>query len=424
MLHVSPAETDTANRTLYYEKWRAVFSGILETGGSTFLLLVALQHFNANETAKGLIASGGSIGLLLSPVVLHVVSLAGWRVSAVGAVISVIGATGFLLAALIPDVYIFVGGSILGLLCITSYIPLLTQMYQDNYPAAQRGRLFSRTVVIRIAASALFAQAAGSLLTGNLQRYPLLLLQYCLCMLFSAYCLWRCPSSATTAPTGGPFRALRWVREDITFRRTLIAWMLMGFANLLMVPLRVEYMGNRKYGLCLTAAPIALLNVVIPNLARLAISPLWGRIFDKMNFFALRIALNIGFAAAILAFFTGDSSAGLGTGAVIFGIANAGGEVAWSLWGTKIAPPERVAEYMSVHTFCTGIRGVCAPLLAFQLLKTLDINTLSLICAAFIAAASLVLIPEYLAVRASQRLKDDDLDPGKGAKALRTDFLG
>ncbi|NDF01570.1 MAG: hypothetical protein EB034_25395, partial [Verrucomicrobia bacterium] len=47
-------------------------------------------------------------------------------------------------------------------------------------------------------------------------------------------------------------------------------------------------------------------------------------------------------------------------GAVIFGVSNAGGDVAWSLWVTKFAPPERVADYMSVHTFFTGVRGVAA----------------------------------------------------------------
>lgn len=66
-----------------------------------------------------------------------------------------------------------------------------------------------------------------------------------------------------------------------------------------------------------------------------------------------------------------DSLGGLALGAVIFGVANAGGDVAWSLWVTKFAPPERVADYMSVHTFFTGVRGVAAPLIAFHLVGTM-----------------------------------------------------
>src|SRR5262249_44070166 len=153
------------------------------------------------------------------------------------------------------------------------------------------------------------------------------------------------------------------IREDKTFRNALIAWMLVGFANLMMVPLRVEYLANPRYGVLLDNKPlaaglIAVLTGVIPNLARLAMSPGWGQLFDRVTFFVLRIALSPGFAVAILAFFTGNSLVGLIAGAIIFGISNAGGDLAWSLWVTKVAPPHRVAHYMSVHTFLTGLRGV------------------------------------------------------------------
>ena len=38
------------------------------------------------------------------------------------------------------------------------------------------------------------------------------------------------------------------MREDALFRRTLVMWMLMGFANLMVLPLRVEYLANPKQG--------------------------------------------------------------------------------------------------------------------------------------------------------------------------------
>ncbi|MFO1498880.1 MAG: hypothetical protein U1G07_10895 [Verrucomicrobiota bacterium] len=46
-------------------------------------------------------------------------------------------------------------------------------------------------------------------------------------------------------------------------------------------------------------------------------SPIWGWLFDRMNFFALRITLNIGFAIGILAFFTSTDSSGLLLGAIV-----------------------------------------------------------------------------------------------------------
>src|SRR6185295_12806451 len=107
-------------------------------------------------------------------------------------------------------------------------------------------------------------------------------------------------------------------------------------ATLMMSPLRVEYLANPKHGVtlhgqALTPSQIALLVGVIPNLARLALSPLWGWLFDRMNFFVLRITLNVGFALGAISFFVGGDLAWLVVGAVLFGISNAGADVAWSL---------------------------------------------------------------------------------------------
>jgi hypothetical protein len=181
---------------------------------------------------------------------------------------------------------------------------------------------------------------------------------------------------------------------DRTLRWMLVSWMLMGFANLMMLPLRVEYLANPRYGLALDPQQVALYTLLIPSLVRLVLSPLWGRLFDRMNFFAVRIILNAGFAFSILSFFTGTSAAGLALGAVIFGAATAGGEIVWNLWVTKFAPPARVAEYMSVHTFFTGVRGIAAPIVAFQLTQHLLIGQIALICAGLIGLASLILVPE------------------------------
>jgi hypothetical protein len=191
-----------------------------------------------------------------------------------------------------------------------------------------------------------------------------------------------------------PLQGLRFVREDPVFRNALMAWMLMGFANLAMLPIRVEYLGNPRFGLGLSAAEIAWLTLIIPNAARWIMSPIWGRLFDRMNFFRLRITLNAGFAVGIATFFMSETPVGLIIGAVFYGISTAGGDVAWGLWVTKVAPPAHVTDYMAVHTFSTGIRGVLAPLCAFHAVQTLSPATLGWIAAAMIVAACGLLIPE------------------------------
>ena len=249
--------------------------------------------------------------------------------------------------------------------------------------------------MIRIASAVSFSYAAGWALSRYFEYFQPLLLFFALALAFGGFCLARVPSHPIHDDGGAhPFRAMRFVRDDKIFRRTLVCWMLMGFANLMMLPLRVEYLASPRYGLNLSVGMIALLTGVIPNVARLILSPVWGHLFDRMNFFTLRVTLNAGFAIGILTFFVSNSFWGLVAGAIIFGISNAGGDVAWSLWVTKFAPPRRVADYMSVHTFFTGVRGVLAPLVAFTMVQRLSLGILAGFSAALIVAASLLLLPE------------------------------
>jgi MFS family permease len=407
------AEQRTA-QTYRYEKWRALSSGVLETASSTFLMLIAVRWFQAGAMSKAMVAGGSSVGLLLAPVLVARVEMLGLPTARAAARLAVLGAATFVVMALLPSLWVFVAGSILALACSSSMVPLLTQVYQENYPEQRRGWLFSRTFMVRIAMAAVFAQAGGWLLssntsanfpgwafTGGIEHFRWLLAGFAAAFVLAAFCLSQVPSRALVAAGASrhPFRALRFARDDRVFRTTLVAWMFLGLGNLMMVPLRVEYLANPHYGVTLhgaamTAGAIALLTSVLPNLARLVLNPLWGWLFDRMNFFLLRITLNFGFMLGILSFFTSGSLTGMVVGALLYGMSIAGGDVAWSLWVTKFAPPERVADYMSVHTFFTGLRGVVAPVLAFQLAGVLSLATIGWLSAGLILAGSLVLLPE------------------------------
>lgn len=382
-------------RTYRLERWRALTSGILETAASTFLLLVAVKWFQAGALAKSLVAAGSSLGLLLTPWVVTAVARRRLPPSVAAGRLLSLGAIAFVVPALLPWLPLYVLGSVFGTTMVSAVIPLLTHLYQENYPAEQRGRLFSRTVMIRILAAAGFAKLAGALLHEDLAWFRVLLVGFGISCAVAGQLLRRCPTSPLHDAGGAhPLRALRFVREDPVFRRTLVAWMLMGFANLMMLPLRVEYLAHERYGLRLSPDEIAMYTAVIPNLARVVMSPIWGALFDRVNFFALRLILNLGFMFGILSFFTTQSTTGLILGAIIYGVSNAGGDVAWSLWVTKFAPPQRVADYMSVHTFFTGIRGVLAPAAAFQLAAAVSLPALGWFSAGLIGLACVVLLPE------------------------------
>ncbi|MFA6543353.1 MAG: MFS transporter [Limisphaerales bacterium] len=378
--------------TFHYERLRAVTTGIMEAAGTTFLLLIAVRHFNAGPMAKAFIAAGGSLGHLISPLVVNRVARLGWPVAQASSRIGFMGATALLIAVFAPGLPLYVLGSVVATTCAAAVIPLMTQVYQTNYPPEERGRLFSKAIIVRIGMAALANELGGRLLAVHLEYFRALLLFFAAAFAFGAWCQSQIPSEPFIASAGThPLRALRYAREDRLFRLTLISWMFMGMGNLMMFPLRVEYLANERYGLKLDVTMVALFAGVIPNAARLVCSPVWGWLFDRMNFFALRAVLNVGFALGILSFFVSDSYAGLALGAVIFGVSSAGGDVAWSLWVTKFAPPGRVADYMSVHTFFTGVRGVVAPLIAFHLVGVLGMTTMAWICTALIAVSVVML---------------------------------
>ena len=384
---------DAKQKTFYWERWRAVSTGVIETASFTFLLLIAVRWFNAGALAKSLIAGGASVGLLLSPWILHLVQESGLTASRAAARLAWIGAASFGVMALAPTLAVFTIGSVAALATLGGMAPLATQIYQENYPASERGALFSRTVVIRIAVAAVFAESAGRALSeGRIHHFPLLLGVFAAAFAFAAFCFARCPSSPLKSDKGThPFRSLRYAQSDALFRRLLICWMIFGVGNLMTLPLRVEYAANPKYGFNLSVSVIAVVTAVVPNLARLVSSRLWGLLFDRINFFTLRAIVNTALASGIVIYFSSSSLSGLILGATVFGMAASGGEVMWSLWVTKFAPPQRAADYMSVHTFFTGIRGLLSPFLGFFLVGLLPMQVLGWISGGMIFASIFLL---------------------------------
>ncbi len=378
--------------TFRLERFRALGMGVLETASATFLLLIAHRVFAAGPAVKGLIQSSGSFGLLLSPLIVIWAATRGLDAGRAASRLFAVGAVALLVAAATPWLPVFVGGVLVAFVCVAGAAPFFAGIYEANYRADRRGDLFSRNVMVRIAGSILFAWGAGWLLDRHEGAWPVVLVTYAVALGVGAACLRRCPAVVVSAGAGThPLRAFRVVGEDPVFRWTLVSWMLMGFANLTMFPLRVEYLSNRRYGLDLSAEEVALLTSVIPNVARLCFTRAWGRLFDRMNFLTLRALLNTGFMLGILSFFTGGGMTGLVVGALLFGVSNAGADVAWTLWVTKFAPPGRVTEYMAVHTFLTGLRGVVAPFAAFYLALHAGIATTAVVMAGMILVASLIL---------------------------------
>ncbi len=398
------------NRTYLLEMRRAITAGVLETSAATFLLLIAVQHFQTGAMAKALLVMGGPLGLLLSPLAVSVTRNMHWKAATGAAAASCLGCFAFLVAALFENLWVFVPSCMIGVMSLSLGIPMMTQIYQENYPASERGDLFSKAVMVRVFSATIFAWAGGMWLDTHMDGYRLLLLTFSAAAGMGAWWLRKCPSTVLhTATSSHPLHGMRHVRSDRLFRWLLTSWMLMGFGNLLMLPMRVEFLANPRYGIELSPPMIALVVTMIPSLTNLVFARFWGRLFDRMNFFLLRIVLNALFVAAITSFFIYGGIAGFVLGGFFFGMASSGGNVAWSLWVTKVAKPEFVADYMGVHSFLTGVRGMLAPLLGFYLVDWIPMSSLSWWSLGAIAIASLMLVPEAKTLR--RRPPEDAASP-------------
>jgi MFS family permease len=390
-----PAEMtkqETTARTFRNELLRSIPAGVLETLGGTFGMLVAVRVFAAGDLAKSTFLSASSGGLIASLVIVPLLLRLNSTVNRIAARVQFIAAACLMVAALMPaSELVFIAASSLGLFFFALQVPLQTQIYRLNYPERTRGKLFAITATTRSLAAAGFGLAGGWMLGWRLDSYAWLLWAFAIAAAVSGFWTHGLPAMPWEMPEGSQHRLLsswRWVKADRDFRTLLISWMIMGIGNLIAWSLFVEFLANPRHGHSLPTSTVAWLTGVVPVVFRVVFTYPWGLLFDRINFFVVRASLNVVFAIACLCYYCGGSLGWWVAGMALFGVANAGGNVTWSLWVTKLAPKHAVAEYMSVHSFLTGLRGMLAPYLAFAMIDMMSFQAIGVICAVTIFSAS------------------------------------
>lgn len=385
---------------------RAVPLGVLLPLETSVLITIALKHFDAPGLVKGVIAAANGVGLLATPLITSWARRWGRPVMVPVAVLSLIGTIGFLAAAT-GTLPLYVVGSVIGIAMVNAMYALMTVTYERNFPPRELGRRVGWGLSVKVLVSALAGLAMGEFLNNDLDRWWVVILGGAAASAVLVFLNLKVPSEPLAKVPG--VRDTAWphfhlLGEDRRLRLTLGAWMLMGFGNLMLSPLRVEYLGNSRYGINADAAKIVVLTVVVPSVVRLLSMPLFGMVFDRLSFFSARILVNVLFAMYVAAFFTGTSDVSLLIGSVILGVGAAGGDLMWSLWVTKFAPAGRTADYMGLHTFSTGIRAVLAPIAGFAILGHVPLGAVAWMAAGLMLAASFVLVPEMRAERSARAL--------------------
>jgi MFS family permease len=375
--------------------WRGFFEGILSTGSQTFVLFIAIRHYNAGETTKSLIGAAPFIGMFCSLLLVHYASRTHIKKASWGALASSITGITLILAAWTQSLTLFAIFSITAYICRSALLPFLTAIYGDNYPRERRGNLFSKSLILTVGTAASFGLIGSYYLEGDIERFTWLFTFLGVCGLLKALAIYSMPSkSIENENHSNPFGNLKYIFIDRSFGYVLLTWFIMGFANLWTIPLRVDYLTSAEYGIEGSAIMVAILITVIPDGMRVLFIPFWARLFDKMNFVLLRILLNLMFAVGVSLFFVSKNPIMIGLGSAFIGIAFAGGSIAWNLWVTLYAPKEKVAAYMSVHVFLTGVRGTIGPFIGYWAAGIIGTVNVGFLSSAMMIVASLMLISE------------------------------
>ena len=357
----------------------------------TFVLLIAIRYFQPGPMFKAILPACISVGLLISPLVLSLTSKA--KIKATHWASLFWASSGLLMfsSSYANTFSVFLLCIAPSLLCYALVPTFMIFAYSENYTAKQRGQRIATFFVISSLAAGGFAFGGGYLLDANIDNFRWILRMIGLSALASALLAFYMPSPVVEAKhssSGFSNLSLSW--KDRLFGWILLSWMCIGFANLMTIPLRVEYMAQPEYGVAATNEQITFVIVLIPAICRILSTRVWGFLFDSMNLLTLRTVLNALLIISIFIFFRYQDLTMLIIAMAIHGVAHGGGNVAWSLWVTKIAPPDKTGAYMSVHTAFTGMRGFVSPFVGFLLITYVGPVATSML-ALILAALSIVI---------------------------------
>ena len=386
-----------ADQTYFWERIRSIFTGVIEIiwqPGAAVALLVAIRYFDLGTVPKSIISASGPIGFLLTPLTLSLFAHSRRPIHQAMAMLFILTGALLFLIPWIPGAISFGVLISLAQIVMVQYVPMYTEMYSTHFTITQRGHRISTVFIIAGAVSVVANLIIGKLLDFRLEMYKPLMGVTALCCGISAWCLLQIPTEALQPEqVGRPLRNLSLAWRDKLFGWLLSSWMLLGFGNLMTLPLRTEYMANPRFGIDASNQMILLITGAVPLLCRLLASRMLGKMFDRWNLVKLRMMLNVFFLLSVLFFFSTKNLWVMGMSMAMLGIAMAGGRIAWSLWVTKLAGPGQTSAYMSVHMFTTGLRGTIAPFLGFALIENFSPKEVSWMGVSLIVLSTLMFLP-------------------------------
>ena len=373
---------------------RALLSAVKFPIRDSVVMLVLIEQFEASLAEKTAFAMALQAGFLISIPLVHYTRKFSLPLGGTIAGAHLLAAFFLLAASFSTGALGFIVFVCLAQNAVYAVQPLQTQVYA-GYSSGYRGRRFSTSFILESLGSVGFALGAKFLLQGELTAFRLVLTFFAIAQLGAAYAASKYPHEKLkpNADSLKPFAAFSLLKTDKLFAYVLTAWFILGVANLWIAPYRANFLAEKQFGYAYKPATVVLLLSIIPEIVRLLAAPFLGKVFDQVNFIKLRIFLNCLFCVYYALFFFGDSFITHLISMILSGVAISGGQIAWNLWVTKMAPSDKISEYMGVHATLTGIRMVLAPLLGLYAMEKFGPQFCATVSIALIVLSILMLLP-------------------------------
>jgi MFS family permease len=169
-----------------------------------------------------------------------------------------------------------------------------------------------------------------------------------------------------------PFRLFALLRGDERFGHYMSLMFLLGGGNLMLMAPLIVILSEK---MAVSQMSQMLITSAIPLLVMPLTIPLWARLLDSRHVIHYRAKQSWAAAAMIftvLVAVTTGTHWMLWLAAVLYGVAQSGGMLGWNLGHHDFAPPERAAQYMSVHMTLTGMRGLMMPVFGVALYQIIE----------------------------------------------------
>lgn len=270
-------------------------------------------------------------------------------------------------------------------ICWTGVILIRTAVWRNNYPRADRTRIAGKLASVQAVVLCIVAFLLGLAMDWDDESFhwlfPLAALGglvgttiYSKVRLRGQKRLARAERAGAQIeqPSMNPLSVWRVLAGDPLYRRFMITMFVFGLGNIMLIaPLAIILQEVFQLGYW----PSILITSAIPDITMPLAIPIWARLLNRCHVVQFRsmhawayVSASLGMLVAVT---TGHAWVLFFT-AVLVGIADGGGVLAWNLGHNDFAKDHNASQYMGVHVTLTGIRGLIAPFLGVGIYQLLE----------------------------------------------------